>query len=38
MVDALDEVWTRIAVRWRRLTEDDWKRPTEVLAGACRTT
>jgi uncharacterized protein (TIGR03083 family) len=30
MVDALDEVWTRIAALGANLTEDDWKRPTEV--------
>jgi uncharacterized protein (TIGR03083 family) len=30
MVDALDEVWTRIAALGAGLTEDDWKRPTEV--------
>ena len=30
MVDALDEVWTRIGVLGARLTEDEWKLPTEV--------
>jgi len=30
MVDALEEVWTRIAALGAGLTEDDWKRPTEV--------
>ncbi len=30
MVDALNEVWTRIAALGAGLTEDDWKRPTEV--------
>ena len=30
MVDALDEVWTRIAALGAGLTEEEWKRPTEV--------
>ena len=30
MVDALDEVWTRIAALGASLTEEEWKRPTEV--------
>ena len=30
MVDALDEVWTRIAALGADLTEEEWKRPTEV--------
>ena len=30
MVDALDEVWTRIAALGAGLSEEEWKRPTEV--------
>ena len=30
MVDALDEVWSRIAELGAGLTEEEWKRPTEV--------
>ena len=30
MVDALEEVWTRIAALGAGLTEEEWKRPTEV--------
>lgn len=30
MVDALDEVWTRLAALGADLTEEEWKRPTDV--------
>jgi uncharacterized protein (TIGR03083 family) len=30
MVDALDEVWTRLAALGANLTEEEWKRPTDV--------
>jgi uncharacterized protein (TIGR03083 family) len=30
MVDALDEVWTRLATLGADLTEEEWKRPTDV--------
>jgi len=30
MVDALEEVWTRIGALGAGLGEEEWKRPTEV--------